>query len=97
MAEATEPIRINKYNFDELVPNSPISFAVLTAAAYCPYHIMQNKKNFANIRYLTYSDIINFMEDRIKRTGTPIGAKATKTVWRANKLISIAKKMKEKK
>ena len=96
MAEATEPMRITKYNFDELVPNSPISFATLTAAAYCPYHMMRGPKNFRNIRYLTYRQLIKFMEDRIKRTGTPTGAKAITTVRKANQLIDIANKMKEK-
>ena len=97
MAEATEPMRITKYNFDELVPNSPISFATLTAAAYCPYNMMRGPKNFQNIRYLTYNELIDFMEKRIKRVGTAIGAKSITTISKANKVIEIANKMKEEK
>ena len=71
-------VRINRYNYDELMPNASIAFGSLIAAAYCPRRVGKAKENFNEIRYLYPEDIVDMMDKRLKKVHGAFETRRTK-------------------
>ncbi len=93
-------IKISRYNFEEMMPNSNIKFTSLTQMTHCPFRNGYIRDNyFITNRYLYFDDIILLMERKIKSaTGASVAwiprTKNKQNIAKWNKILEIAMKNK---
>ena len=88
--------RITRKNYEEMMPDSGLRFGSLISMAYVPYRTMLVKDSHAQVRYLFYDDIIDFMVKKTKALPV-MGLKYEKARERYEHIRKLAIKMKNQK